>query len=270
MDSIGRRDVLVGAASIGVAGLSQVIFGPLSARADAALAKSVYREFPSHDPAVVKETVGASHARFDRVRELVTAQPALARAAWDWGFGDWESALGAASHMGRRDIAEFLIEHGARPTLFSAAMLGQLEVVRGFVQASPGIQRTPGPHGITLLSHARHGGDEAKRVVEYLESVGDADLRPETVQLEGSDRAKLVGTYGFGDGPEDRFTVYERDESLMIQRGKRTGRFLMALGDDTFYPSGAEAVRIRFDVEGAGISRLRVLDPDVVVTALRL
>jgi hypothetical protein len=28
----------------------------------------------------------------------------LARAAWDWGFGDWETALGAASHMGSRPI----------------------------------------------------------------------------------------------------------------------------------------------------------------------
>jgi hypothetical protein len=44
------------------------------------------------------------------------------RAAWDWGFGDWEDALGACSHTGNREIAGYLIER-ARPTIFSAAML---------------------------------------------------------------------------------------------------------------------------------------------------
>ena len=55
---------------------------------------------------------------------------------------------------GRREIAEFLLAHGARPTVFSAAMLGQLDVVKAFVSASPGVQRTLGPHGITLMAHA--------------------------------------------------------------------------------------------------------------------
>ena len=59
-----------------------------------------------------------SHNDIKRVRELVERQPALARASLDWGFGDWETAIDAASHVGRRDIAEFLIANGARPTIF--------------------------------------------------------------------------------------------------------------------------------------------------------
>jgi hypothetical protein len=51
------------------------------------------------------------------------------------------------------------LAHGARPSIFSAAMLGQLAVVRAFTEAAPGVQGTPGPHGITLLAHARAGGD---------------------------------------------------------------------------------------------------------------
>ncbi len=113
---------------------------------------------PAQDPVVVKEMVGVSHANLARVREMVERQPALANAAYDWGFGDWENALGAASHMGRRDIAEVLLAHGARPSLFSAAMMGQLDVVRAFVTATPGVQRVLGPHGITLLAHAKAGG----------------------------------------------------------------------------------------------------------------
>ncbi len=83
----------------------------------------------SQDPKLVKETVAVSHGNLPRVRELVEASPALAKATWDWGFGDWETALGAASHTGRREIAELLIAHGARPDIFTFAMFGQLDVV---------------------------------------------------------------------------------------------------------------------------------------------
>ena len=89
--------------------------------------------FPSQAPKRVKETVAVSHGNLKRVRELIEARPALAKAAWDWGFGDWETALGAASHTGSRKIAELLIAHGARPDIFTFAMLGQFDVVKAYV-----------------------------------------------------------------------------------------------------------------------------------------
>src|SRR5947209_11223051 len=118
--------------------------------------------FPSHPHELAREMVLVSHFNLKRVQELVAARPALARAAWDWGFGDWESALGAASHMGNRAIAEYLIAQGARPSIFSAAMLGQLEVVKAFVAAQPAVVRIRGPHSISLLAHARKGGEAAR------------------------------------------------------------------------------------------------------------
>ena len=105
--------------------------------------------------------VGVSHGNVARVRELLTGRPALANASWDWGYGDWESALGAASHVGNQEIAKLLLAAGARPSIFSAAMLGQLDTVKAFILASPGVQKTRGPHGLTLLSHARAGGPAA-------------------------------------------------------------------------------------------------------------
>ena len=60
---------------------------------------------PAQEPANVEEVVSVAHSNLARLKELVDARPALALANWDWGDGDWESALGAASHMGRRDIA---------------------------------------------------------------------------------------------------------------------------------------------------------------------
>src|SRR5262245_987047 len=98
---------------------------------------------PQTAPARVREAVVAAHGNVKRIRELVGAHPALARAAYDWGFGDWEDCLGAASHVGNREIAEFLIDKGARPTLFSATMLGQLDAVKAFIAAQPGAQRIP-------------------------------------------------------------------------------------------------------------------------------
>jgi hypothetical protein len=65
--------------------------------------------FPTQPPELVREMVTVAHFDLNRVQELVVARPSLARAAWDWGFGDWETALGAASHMGNRPIAEYLI-----------------------------------------------------------------------------------------------------------------------------------------------------------------
>ena len=145
---------------------------------------SLPASFPTQDPDVVRLVVGKAHVDYEVVHELVTARPQLAKAAWDWGFGDWESALGAASHMGRRDIVDVLLAHGARPNLFTFAMLGQLDVVRATCRGNPGIQRVPGPHGITLLQHADAGGDEAAAVVEYLRELGDADVRPTNLPLD--------------------------------------------------------------------------------------
>lgn len=123
------------------------------------------------DPQIVNEFVGVSHGNFDRVKALLAQEPALVNAAWDWGGGDWETGLGAAAHTGQRDIALYLLAHGARMDLFAAAMLGQLTVVKAIIEASPAQQHVPGPHGIPLLTHAKMGGDAAAEVVAYLQSL---------------------------------------------------------------------------------------------------
>src|ERR1043166_3062904 len=76
--------------------------------------------FPRQHPEIVEEMVKVAHGNLPRAKQLVEARPALAKAAVDWGFGDWEDALGAASHTGAREIAGYLIANGARPTLYSA------------------------------------------------------------------------------------------------------------------------------------------------------
>src|SRR5512138_970654 len=117
---------------------------------------------------LVQEFVGKSHADLAGVQELLAQEPALINSAWDWSGGDWETGLGAAAHMGRQDIANYLLQNGARLNLFAAAMLGKLEIVKAALEAYPEAINTPGPHGIPLIAHAQAGGNEAIRVFEYL------------------------------------------------------------------------------------------------------
>jgi hypothetical protein len=116
----------------------------------------------------VNAMVAKSHGDIDYVRTALADDPTLANAAWDWGDGDWETALGAAGHMGRRDIAELLLAHGARLDLFVAAMLGELEIVEAMLAAHPEMRTAKGPHGISLLAHAEASGELAQAVVALL------------------------------------------------------------------------------------------------------
>jgi hypothetical protein len=234
----------------------------------ASAASAVHAEFPSHDPARVREIVAKSHFDVDAVRALVTDSPALAKAAWDWGFGDWESALGAASHMGRRDIADVLIEHGARPNLFTHSMMGDLAVVKAAVASQPGIQRIPGPHGITLLQHARNG--KATEVASYLESLGDADRLATSLEIGDEEKKRFLGRYVFGPGDDDAFEVLvNRGGSLAIRRGDRFSRVLNRVEEHGFAPGGAPAVRVRFNLEEGKVVSLTVHDPEPMLTAIK-
>ena len=126
---------------------------------------------PSLPAETVRDFVANAHGDLDYVRSALAEQPALANAAWDWGCGDFESSLGAAGHMGRRDIAELLLAHGARLDLFVAAMLGELETVRAILAAHPQAKDALGPHGIPLRVHAEIGGEQARAVLELLDSL---------------------------------------------------------------------------------------------------
>ena len=108
----------------------------------------------------------------DRVKELVEEYPHIINATWDWGDGDFETGLGAAGHVGNKAIANYLLEKGARPDLFVLTMLGKTAIIKGILEEYPVLLNSLGPHGFTLLHHAKRGGDEALELVEYFESKG--------------------------------------------------------------------------------------------------
>ena len=75
---------------------------------------------------------------------------------------------------------EVLAEHPGYPDVhhragLCQAMLGELELVRAFVEADAAVVNVPGPHGIPLLAHAEAGGVAAADVTEYLRSLEAGD-----------------------------------------------------------------------------------------------
>ena len=119
-----------------------------------------------------------AHSDPEMTEKLLAREPALINAAMDWGAGDWETALGGASHMGRRDIVAILLKHGARIDLFCAAMMGLLDVVKAALTLEPSLIDAKGPHGFSLHFHAQVGGSEAEPVLAYLQTIKPVTLGP--------------------------------------------------------------------------------------------
>ncbi len=224
--------------------------------------------FPAQDPERVRLAVLHAHSDIEALGEQLAASPALANAAIDWGFGDWESAIGAAGHMGRADIARLLLDHGARPDLYTHAMLGHLDVVRATVERVPGVQGTLGPHGITLMAHARAGGEAARDVVRYLQQLGGADPAPARAELAAPPEA-FVGTYAWGDEEGQRFSIDWRRGDFYFDMAGDFPRLLIAAGTMELAPRAAPAVRLSFTLENGRAVATEVRDHDLRLRARR-
>jgi len=240
-----------------------------------------YPAYPSLDPELVNEVVGKSHFDLDRVKELVEKYPELARATWEWRFGDFESAIGAASHVGRRDIIQYLLSKGASPNIFSLATLGAYELVKGIIDLSPGIQTSLGPHGISLLSHAKAGLrmkdsmnsseiDNCKKLIDYLEELGDAD-GPQYLVIDAETKKKYLGDYLYGDSKDEGFTI-SLNMRNMISLGTigGFGGALYKIDDNKFIYNGAPSTKVSFEWENEQVKSLTVNMPESSITATKI
>ena len=132
---------------------------------------------PQLDKELVATFVGAGHRDLKKVQELLEEHPTLINAAHDWKYGDFETCLGAACHVGRKELAQYLIDKGAQVNIFTAALFGKMEIIKPMLTAFPSTLHAKGPHGFTLLHHAIRGGEEALEVKEYLESLGAKETK---------------------------------------------------------------------------------------------
>lgn len=125
----------------------------------------------------VKEFVTVAHSNLDKTKQLLIEFPTLLYATWDWGGGDFETGLEGAGHVGTKDVASYLIAQGARTNLFVLTMLGKTTIVKAYLETYPQYLNARGPHGFTLLHHAQRGGDDARELLDYLQSKGLKETR---------------------------------------------------------------------------------------------
>jgi hypothetical protein len=140
----------------------------------APLGASLLKEKPVEqlDKALVEEFVRQAHSDMDAVTSMLAEHPTLLNAAHDWERGDFETGLGAASHVGYKELATFFLDKGAQANIFTACLFGQTALVKTMLTAFPQALHAKGPHGYTLLHHAEQGGEAALEVKEYLQSLG--------------------------------------------------------------------------------------------------
>jgi ankyrin repeat protein len=132
---------------------------------------------PSLDKELVAAFVGAAHKDKDAVMSMLEEHPTLLNSAHDWGGGDFETGLGAASHVGYKELVSLLIDKGAQTNIFTACLFGHLDIVKLMLEAFPTTIHAKGPHGFTLLHHAIKGGNEALGVKAYLEALGATETK---------------------------------------------------------------------------------------------
>jgi hypothetical protein len=133
---------------------------------------------PQLNRQMLSDFVIYAHMDLEMTKKLLAKEPLLINGVMDWGAGDWESGLGGACHMGRRDIVEYLLSQGARMDIFCATMMGQLEAVKSFLTLQPKLIDSRGPHGFSLHFHAQLAGKDADKMVAYLQSVKKIELKP--------------------------------------------------------------------------------------------
>lgn len=111
----------------------------------------------------IRNFVLPAHGNLEAVRQQLAAEPRLLNEKFE-EFD--ETALEAASHVGNRPIAQFLLDQGAPMNIYTAAMFGLTEEVVQFLDETPDLVNGNGVHGISLLYHAALSGDVA--LVEML------------------------------------------------------------------------------------------------------
>ena len=111
------------------------------------------------DAETIKAFVIAGHGNLEQVKTLLEADPNLRDQKHQWRENDFESAIQAASHVGNREIALYLLEQGAALELPTVAMLGDEVAVQQMLERDPGLIETRGAHNIPLLPHAALSGN---------------------------------------------------------------------------------------------------------------
>ncbi len=196
-DSMSRRSLCKWSASAAITTLAGLALGQDPTKPPSPVEAAFTRDYPAPDfnprwkkpqinRTMLQDFVIYAHSDLAMTKTLLDKEPLLINGVMDWGAGDWESGIGGASHMGRHDIVEFLLERGARIDIFTATMMGQLQAVKSFLKLQPKLIDSRGPHGFSLHFHAQLAGKDADRMLKYLQSVKRVEMKPNPFLQKGS------------------------------------------------------------------------------------
>jgi len=181
---------------------------------------------------IIKDFVIASHFNLQKVKDYLDQYPDLLRAEHQWGEADFEDGLGAASHVGNREIAQFFIGQGVEPTICTLAMLGDKAGVQAFLELDPATANARGAHGISLMFHAALSGDtDVTAMLKQAGCTGDYNHALHAALMKGhEDMARWLLDNGVtdvnGKNYQDKTPLavaiemgYTRIEAILRERG---------------------------------------------------
>jgi hypothetical protein len=119
-----------------------------------------------------------AHSELEMTQKLLDREPGLLNGAVDWVVATLKLHWEALRTWGVGTSSIFCSNEAQRIDIFCAAMLGQLDAVRSFLTLQPTLIDAKGPHGFGLHFHAQVGGDDAKQVLDYLQSIKQIELKP--------------------------------------------------------------------------------------------
>jgi ankyrin repeat protein len=135
-------------------------------------------DLPELTQEYIRSFVIPGHGDLAKVKTMLAQDPRLLDAMYEeWG----ETALGAASHVGSRPVAEYLLSQGAKLTIYAAAMLGRQADVAAFLADDPTLINSGGAHNIPLLFHAALSGELS--LLEFLVEKGNTQEADEALHI---------------------------------------------------------------------------------------
>jgi ankyrin repeat protein len=171
----------------------------------------------------IRNFVLPAHGNLEVVKQMLAEEPRLLNRKYE-EFD--ETALEAASHVGNRPIAEFLLEQGAPMNLYTAAMFGLKDEVASFLDETPEQVNGNGVHGISLLYHAALSGNV--KLVEMLVERGNTQS-PDQPLLGAVSYGRLEMAKWLLERGADKTTTNFQDKTALDIAEMREDKALIAL-----------------------------------------
>jgi ankyrin repeat protein len=171
----------------------------------------------------IRNFVLPAHGNLEVVKQLLAEEPRLLNEKYE-EFD--ETALEAASHVGNRPIAEFLLEQGAPMNIYTAAMFGLKDEVATFLNKNPELVNGNGVHGISLLYHAALSGNV--ELVQMLAEQGNTQ-NPDQPLLGAASYGRLEMAKWLLEQGADRSTTNFQNKTALEIAEMREDEEMIAL-----------------------------------------